>query len=89
METYTVVVMVEHPKTQQMVKQGVGIKVIADGLDQAKKKIRDAIAAKGLPPIRAINVASRMKRHFLAYCAPIAQTKPTPGVDMRWRKPPG
>ena len=89
MELYTVDVRVAHPKTGEMIKQGVGIKVQANGVDQAKKRILAKMHEKGLPPVRSINLTTRLKNHFVAYCAPVAQTKPTPGVDMRWKKPPG
>jgi hypothetical protein len=87
MENFTVAVMVEHPKTKEMVKQGLSIRVQASGVDKARDKVREAIVEKNLPPIRSMAMSSRRKNHFVVYCAPIEQTKPTPGVDMRWRKP--
>lgn len=89
MAYYTAAVMVEHPKTKDMIRQGVSVKVQAETLDEARRKIRKQIADKPLPPIRSMSLASRHKNHFLIYCAPIPETKPTPGLDMRWRKPPG
>jgi len=89
MQYYTAAVMVEHPRTKDMIRQGVSVKVQAETADEARRKIRKQLAEKPLPPVRSMTLASRNKNHFIIYCAPIAETKPTPRVDMRWRKPPG